>query len=120
MDGMDIEITDAEDAACDMGQLSSYFGRRGQYEEAAMVDGAARRLRADAEDIARLTRERDEAVRVLVWALKHKAIGYADRISYAVRPQSWSLRREVDHDGTDADIYRALREAMGVEGVRGK
>lgn len=54
MDGMDIEIPDAEDAACDMGQLSSYFARRGQYEEAAMVDGAARRMRADAAELATL------------------------------------------------------------------
>jgi hypothetical protein len=40
-----------------MGQLESYFGRRGQYEEAAMVNGAARRLRADDDDKRRMEAE---------------------------------------------------------------
>lgn len=53
-----------------------------------------------------------EALRAdVVWLLAHKMIGYGDRISYAKEPRSWSLRKELDHDGTDADILRAVREA---------
>ena len=53
-----------------------------------------------------------EALRAdVVWLLAHKMIGYGDRISYAKEPRSWSLRKELDHDGTPDGILRAVREA---------
>jgi septal ring factor EnvC (AmiA/AmiB activator) len=51
---MDIEIPDNEDAACDLDVLMSNLASRGEYVNAGVVSGAARRLRADAEEIARL------------------------------------------------------------------
>ena len=77
------------------------------------------------DDLETLIQQRDEAQRRrgeieaecealradVVWLLAHKMIGYGDRISYAKEPRSWSLRKELDHDGTPDGILRAVREA---------
>lgn len=66
-------------------------------------------------EIARLTRERDEAVRVAVWAANNVhgvMLGNRGRTEI----HFWApdgVPESVTCDGTDADIYRALREAMG-------
>lgn len=69
----------------------------------------------DAEDeIARLTRERDEAVRVAVWAARHcEGLSGSDRLFLLFELSHESDPIAIEVDGTDADIYRALREAMG-------
>lgn len=72
--------------------------------EAARVDGLYRE--------AFLLDERDEARRVAVWAVKMCA-----RMADSNKSLMWVWVDEeaysVPCDGTDADIYRALREAMG-------
>lgn len=59
-----------------------------------------------------ILRERDEARRVAVWAVKMCA-----RMADSNKSLMWVWVDEeaysVPCDGTDADIYRALREAMG-------
>lgn len=78
--------------------------------QAAMVDGALRE--ADLLSRAEKAEAEYEALRAdVVWLLAHKMIGYGDRISYAKEPRSWSLRKELDHDGTPDGILRAVREA---------
>jgi len=78
--------------------------------QAAMVDGALRE--ADLLSRAEKAEAECEALRAdVVWLLAHKMIGYGDRISYAKEPRSWSLRKELDHDGTPDGILRAVREA---------
>jgi len=54
---MDIEIPDNEDAARVLDVLCSTLARQGQYAGAEGCIGAALRLRADAEEIARLEAE---------------------------------------------------------------
>jgi hypothetical protein len=56
---MDIEIPDNEDAVCDLDRVVTYLSDRGLYMNAELVIGAARRLRADAEEIARLESENE-------------------------------------------------------------
>lgn len=51
----EIEIPDNEDAAGDMDLAELNMARKGAYDWAAACSGAARRLRADADEIARLS-----------------------------------------------------------------
>lgn len=68
----------------------------------------AHELRAE---IARLTRERDEAIAVAVWAAKYGAVSWRnDMLTYSKQEAPIPYIR---HDGTDADIYRALKQAKG-------
>jgi hypothetical protein len=66
--------------------------------------------------IAALEAKLDEAKRVAVWAARHHASYHADkpigRVDYWI---DWDAgtQDEEECDGTDADIYRALREAEG-------
>ena len=63
----DIEIPDNEEAACDLDKIEAHFVSRGRYPDAEFVAGAARRLRADAEEIARLEAKCAEQQRALEW-----------------------------------------------------
>ncbi len=59
---------------------------------------------------AERTVERDEAKRVAVWMVRQEANFFmTGKFSVGLG----STRTFYEHDGTDADIYRALREAMG-------
>lgn len=83
---------------------------RQKYEDT--IDGAAK-VALMAEKRARdAEAERDEARRVAVWAVKMCA-----RMADSNKSLMWVWVDEeaysVPCDGTDADIYRALREAMG-------
>lgn len=70
---------------------------------------------------AKLRHERDEARRVAVWSAKHCAEAGFDRdwpaVWYTVkssRMTRWGIPvTSLQYDGTDDDLYRALREAMG-------
>lgn len=81
--------------------------------EAARVDGLYRE--------AFLLDERDEARRVAVWAARHRAHAHKQH-PHSIEWEDVEAEERVGmdlgwmhirHDGTDADIYRALREAMG-------
>lgn len=71
--------------------------------------------------ITELEAERDEARRVAVWSAKHCAEAGFDRdwpaVWYTVksaRMTRWGIPvTSLQYDGTDDDLYRALREAMG-------
>lgn len=56
----EIEVPDREDAACEIDNLPAQLARIGWYEAASAVEGAARRIRLDDDEIARLTAERDD------------------------------------------------------------
>lgn len=77
---MEIEIPDNEDAACDLDILEPYFVRIGWYEQAGMISGAARRLRADAEEIARLELKLSESEST-IGVLKHLIGEQADQLA---------------------------------------
>lgn len=109
---MDIEIPDNEDAACDMDQLESYFARRGQYEEAAMVNGAARRLRADDDEKRRMDAENHELRADLDWAAINAArwmVG--EGLSNTLEWDDIAQPQEAEFDGTPADLLRVIRAA---------
>lgn len=61
---MDIEIPDHEDAACALDKLETIFASRGDYDIAGFMSDASRRIRADAEEIARLQK-------AIVWSVRH-------------------------------------------------
>lgn len=68
------------------------------------------KLRAEAaeSEISRLTRERDEAIAVAVWAANAICIRWGGRLEYVDAEGDKHFK---SFDGTDADIYRALKEA---------
>lgn len=104
---MDIEIPDNEDAACDMDQLESYFARRGQYEEAAMVNGAARRLRADDDEKRRMAAEIAELRADLEWLATSGWDVVIDRSEIVNDDYS----KSIPCDGTPDDLRRVIRKA---------
>ena len=69
----------------------------------------------DAEDeIARLTRERDEAVRVAVWAAKNGNVRihhYRNKHKLAYFDEELNETAKIEFNGHDPDLYRALVEA---------
>lgn len=80
---------------------------------------------AVAAEIARLTRERDEAIKVAVWAAEMNVGAYSEFRNAEGERHAWIEwthdRGEgdevyvIEYDGTDADIYRALKEARNGE-----
>ena len=95
----DIEIPDNEDAACDLDKIESYCAIRGLYDQAEKASGSARRLRADAEKIARLTAECEALRADVVWAV--------EKLAWSENPP----HKFIDCDATPADILRAVKEA---------
>lgn len=63
----EIEIPYNEDAACDLDDAVAYCSISEGYQYAEKLAGAARRLRADAEEIARLEAKCAEQQRALEW-----------------------------------------------------
>jgi|JI10StandDraft_1071094.scaffolds.fasta_scaffold736409_1 predicted nucleic acid-binding Zn-ribbon protein len=91
---MDIEIPDNEDAACDLDVLMSNLASRGEYTNAGVVSGAARRLRADAEEIARLEARLAEA-ETTIGALKHLIGEQEDEIAELRADLEWAIPARV-------------------------
>ena len=83
-----------------------YEAMRARERDNEATDARARSI------IAAAHAERDEAIRVAVWAVR-ECVGNGAANSSIVWGDYELNPRHVDHDGTDADIYRALREAMG-------
>lgn len=82
---------------------------------AGKVESDGRHLKA----LAEIEAERDEARRVAVWAVRKEARVFWEHMDYQ-KPLLWKGQHPYQNTlftiGTDADIYRALKEAMkGVE-----
>jgi hypothetical protein len=113
---MDIEIPDNEDAACVLDLLCSTLAGRGQYTAAEDCIGAARRLRADAEEIARLEAELAELRADLEWAATYAARWMVGRdADHALEWDDLSVLRESTFDGTPDDLRRVIRKARQAE-----
>lgn len=109
---MDIEIPDNEELACALDVVEARLVRQGQYDAACDVISAQRRLRLDDDEKRRMEAEIAELRADLEWYAAHRCIGYKDRISFSVKPYStFCLRKEVEHDGTTADLLRVIRAA---------
>lgn len=109
---MGIEIHDNEDAASALDAVETRLALRGRYEDAGAVGDAKRRMRADDDEKRRMEAEIAELRADLEWYAAHRCIGYKDRISFSVKPYStFCLRKEVEHDGTTADLLRVIRAA---------
>ncbi len=67
------------------------------------------------EELAKAERERDEACELAVWAARHSVSWVPPDGQLAGRMYWFAVngdREWLKWDGTDADIHRALREAM--------
>jgi|688.fasta_scaffold759416_2 hypothetical protein len=104
---MDIEIPDNEDAARVLDVLCSTLARQGQYAGAEGCIGAALRLRADAEEIARLEAEIAELRADLEWLATSGWGVVIDRSEIVNDDYS----KSIPCDGTPAGILAALRQA---------
>jgi uncharacterized coiled-coil protein SlyX len=93
---MDIEIPDNEDAACVLDVLCSTLARQGQYAGAEGCILAARRLRADAEEIARLEARIAEA-ETTIGALKHLIGEQTDQLAASEAKCAAMLSREEEY-----------------------
>lgn len=91
----DIEIPDNEEAACDLDKIEAHFVSRGRYPDAEFVAGAARRLRADAEEIARLEAK--------VWELSNIALAH-----YSLQAHYGMLESDLAAARTEAAAQREL------------
>lgn len=85
-------------------------------------DWSALAVTAALDEIARLgskladaIRERDEAIATAVWAVRNsvEAVGLPPLVSIFVNGNAPGYRSVGECDGTDADILRAVKEAMG-------
>ena len=133
-------MTDNEHAALELEDIANPMDRRGSSGWAYICRGAARRLRADAEEIARLKRipawSSAAPVEELELALSELAVANAriaeleadvvqatyvetirptgtmeGRVKWWVNLREGSEQRWTRWDGTDEDLRRAVREA---------